>query len=637
MAWHIAKSQVPFVCEGQLFVTLEEEPNQRLIRIEIDPFTQQIQFVPIRDDVNGIINGIGYRITDNLIYGINPLSRNQNGHYLERLDATGNLELLKELNLNDDFGYFAGDVTPDGNFLILIGVDIKNRTFSDFVKVDLRTSNYPVQISKMNASYNIFDIAFDPLTGQLYAYESIQGNLMILDPDDGGVIQQIKTNSIVDEIAGLFFDAFGQLYGYGGTTQNNTLLKINKTSGQITKLISGPAVNNADATACPFTIEMIKTVTPEITVPCREVEYTFSIANGSGEVQTALIFEDKLPADFIIKEIIRNPYIGEVFINAQNNQITIENMAIPPGVDSIKILVDVGASVNGVYKNQAILKNLAVELGTFRVSDNPKTLEKNDSTMIEIIGSPVPDTLDVYHHLCLGESIVLDGTIYGDRYLWSTGSTAPTLQINTEGVYTLLGERDCDKNIIRYQVISDYISVDLPQEPISIRLGDRYFAQPVFVNSQEFFTTRWQVDDTTEVQCIHCLNTNIRPLTHDIFKLIVSNAAGCVDSALIQFRIDRTRRVYLPNVFTPNDDGSNDYFFAQSPDEGVIHKMLIFNRWGDLVYDAKGTALLNHPKTGWDGSLNGRPLDPSVYTYLFEIEYLDGVRDIISGDITLLR
>ncbi len=630
------QAQVPFVCEGQLYLALEEEGHQRLIELRIDPFTQDIDFVPINNSVDGIINGMGYRRTDNLIYGVDPNNDGPNGHYLERLDATGAIEILSRLPLRPSYGYYAGDVTPDGRFLILVGVDRHGVGVSDFVRVDLDDPNYSIRSHPMEALLNIFDIAFDPLSGALYAYDSANGQLMTLDPNDGTVLSRINTNNIVGEIAGLFFNAFGDLFGYGGVEMNNTLLRIDKDSGFISKLLEGPSVRNADATSCPFTIDMIKEVSPNRTVPCQEVIYTFSIANGSGDLQSGILFRDQMPGEFTIKELLRNPYPGDVVISADRRSIEIHDMEIPPGVDSIKLVVEVNDTKDGIYANQSALSGLVRELGEIRVSDDPATLVEDDSTTLEIFGSPVPDTLYIDYQICKGDVLFLDGTMYGDRYRWSTGEQTGVIRVESGGVYELIGERDCDTNVIRYRVSADYINVTIPDSVVFLRLGEAYTVHPILSNSQEFFTARWNIVDTTQVQCPRCLSTTIRPLANEVFELTVQNEAGCVDTAMLRFRVDRTRKVYIPNVFTPNGDGSNDRFYAQSPDFGHIVKMLIFNRWGGIVFESN-TARFNDPRSGWDGSYRGVELDPAVFAYLIEVEFLDGVRKIYSGDLTLLR
>lgn len=79
--------------------------------------------------------------------------------------------------------------------------------------------------------------------------------------------------------------------------------------------------------------------------------------------------------------------------------------------------------------------------------------------------------------------------------------------------------------------------------------------------------------------------------------------------------------IYVPNVFSPNADGSNDIFYPQSfvGSEYQINNMSIFDRWGNLVFQNSNFGL-NQSQQGWDGSFNGELVNPGVYTYM--IEYL---------------
>ncbi len=90
----------------------------------------------------------------------------------------------------------------------------------------------------------------------------------------------------------------------------------------------------------------------------------------------------------------------------------------------------------------------------------------------------------------------------------------------------------------------------------------------------------------------------------------------------------------IPNVFTPNNDGSNDYFFPrQFLTKGLTSfKMDIYNRWGQLVFT---TNSLNG--MGWDGKLNDIPQPEGVYVYVMEATFKDGQIEHHNGNITLLR
>ncbi len=86
----------------------------------------------------------------------------------------------------------------------------------------------------------------------------------------------------------------------------------------------------------------------------------------------------------------------------------------------------------------------------------------------------------------------------------------------------------------------------------------------------------------------------------------------------------------IPNAFTPNNDKKNDYF-TYSDGAIKILKILVFSRWGQLVYNN------TTPETGWDGKVNGS--DGASDVYIYRITYIcgDGAPQEVSGTITLLR
>ncbi len=90
----------------------------------------------------------------------------------------------------------------------------------------------------------------------------------------------------------------------------------------------------------------------------------------------------------------------------------------------------------------------------------------------------------------------------------------------------------------------------------------------------------------------------------------------------------------LPNVFSPNGDGVNDFFFPrQILTRGVISfKMDIYNRWGQLIYETTNT-----DGRGWDGNFNDQKQPEGVYVYLIDATFKDGTIEHHQGNVTLLR
>ncbi len=90
----------------------------------------------------------------------------------------------------------------------------------------------------------------------------------------------------------------------------------------------------------------------------------------------------------------------------------------------------------------------------------------------------------------------------------------------------------------------------------------------------------------------------------------------------------------IPNVFSPNGDGINDFFIPRPlMAKGLLtFKMQIYNRWGQLIFESN-----NIEGRGWDGNYNDVAQPEGVYIYLIDATFKDGEREHKQGNITLLR
>jgi len=95
--------------------------------------------------------------------------------------------------------------------------------------------------------------------------------------------------------------------------------------------------------------------------------------------------------------------------------------------------------------------------------------------------------------------------------------------------------------------------------------------------------------------------------------------------------------IYIPNVFSPDGDGNNDYFTAYG-NESVeyIISMDIFNRWGSPIYSTENIEI-NKDFLGWDGSYAGKKEKNEVFTYYMKIMDLFGNEIEKVGTIQILR
>ena len=109
----------PFECDGDFILSLTEDVStSTFYRLELDPedpSTAVFNRLPATN-AGTIVNAMGYRTTDNYIYGVHP-----ENYELYRVDASGTATFLADLELSDLHIYFSGAITLDGKYLILLG------------------------------------------------------------------------------------------------------------------------------------------------------------------------------------------------------------------------------------------------------------------------------------------------------------------------------------------------------------------------------------------------------------------------------------------------------------------------------------------------------------------------------------
>jgi len=98
-----------------------------------------------------------------------------------------------------------------------------------------------------------------------------------------------------------------------------------------------------------------------------------------------------------------------------------------------------------------------------------------------------------------------------------------------------------------------------------------------------------------------------------------------------------TSSIYVPTVFSPNDDDINDVIAPNAdPSVTMFEYFEIYSRWGELVYSAKGF-VPGQSNIGWDGTHAGKPVNPGVYVYRLSATNKKGKTLIQAGDITLIK
>jgi gliding motility-associated-like protein len=88
--------------------------------------------------------------------------------------------------------------------------------------------------------------------------------------------------------------------------------------------------------------------------------------------------------------------------------------------------------------------------------------------------------------------------------------------------------------------------------------------------------------------------------------------------------------IYIPNVFTPNGDGTNDVF--QYHLIGVKKVFIyVFNRWGEKVFET------DNPNEYWDGTYKGKLLNPDMFVYQIKLVSYDNKQAEFKGSVSILK
>ncbi len=182
----------------------------------------------------------------------------------------------------------------------------------------------------------------------------------------------------------------------------------------------------------------------------------------------------------------------------------------------------------------------------------------------------------------------------------------------------------------------DLFNIDIEPQ-VTLQLGDSYQLNTlVSVPVSEVETVDWF--PVFNLSCTDCLNPIATPSESYTYTVTVVSKQGCKDSAPVFLRVDKTGGVYVPNAFSPDGDGTNDVFmiFSNTKSVSKVKSFLVFNRWGESVYQYFNFEP-NNPAYGWDGMHRNQKMDPAVFIWFAEIEFVDGRIELFKGDVTLMN
>jgi len=115
------------------------------------------------------------------------------------------------------------------------------------------------------------------------------------------------------------------------------------------------------------------------------------------------------------------------------------------------------------------------------------------------------------------------------------------------------------------------------------------------------------------------------------YLITLTSDIGCITVDTLLVKINTTPSIYVPNAWSPNDDGHNDYIAPMTTNIRQLNYFRIFNRWGQKVFET------NVIGVGWNGIFNSKRQPIDVYTWTIEVISTGGVYIKKTGKAILIR
>lgn len=227
--------------------------------------------------------------------------------------------------------------------------------------------------------------------------------------------------------------------------------------------------------------------------------------------------------------------------------------------------------------------------------------------------------LDTSPELCIGTTRILDPGSF-NSYLWQDGSTSRSFMISDTGKYhvRVIDDNQC--------INSDTVQINtLLSPPSNFLPDDTSLCSYSSINLSPILTFSRYVWSTGSI------NPTITVSVPGNYWLQVTDIKGCTgrDSILISAR-ECMIGVYIPNAFTPNNDGKNDIFRALVFGPVKNFELSVFNRWGERIFFTKD------PAQGWNGKIKDKLPQTDVYVWLCKYE-MDDKPYIEKGTLSIIR
>ncbi|MBS1729352.1 MAG: PKD domain-containing protein [Bacteroidetes bacterium] len=269
--------------------------------------------------------------------------------------------------------------------------------------------------------------------------------------------------------------------------------------------------------------------------------------------------------------------------------------------------------------------------------------QASDSITVQVIQPGSLKTMD-NDSLCMGGTILLHAE-GSTQYQWSPATfldnpyqANPVMHATKDTIinYQVTGtdRKNCfiDTGNVRIKVYP-IPGMQILKENITLQAGQSVKIETTATPD----ITQWKWEPSTGLDNPNSANPIASPLQTTTYTCVAINGGGCIarDMVTVHILCDKNN-IFIPNTFSPNNDGMNDAFYPRGTGLFSVKSIKIFNRWGELVF-SNNNVQPNVAGDGWDGNYQGKKAPSDVYVYVMEI-ICDNSKVIpVKGNVTLIR
>jgi gliding motility-associated-like protein len=369
--------------------------------------------------------------------------------------------------------------------------------------------------------------------------------------------------------------------------------------------------------------------------------------NGEGDYRVKLKGENDYCSDTTVQVLrLENPFRVSFEVDkdsiCQNGFVEILNTSAVTDKNNIptKWKWDFGVAAWDTLLVKDPPSKYYYEPGTYAIKLSVTNgLPCTDSFTKVIVVDPAPQLTFVRSDtsFCQGDDVTLNATVeegglnsltwdFGDGGTQYVDVTNLTKSFDVPGVYTITATADyrvCQDSVFTKQILVKPIPlVNLPKDTTLCYLESGFEVFDAINATNDAATYLWSTGDTTQILAV-------KNPGHYGLKVTVDGCTGYDEIV-----VSKDCYINIPNAFSPDGDGINDYFIPRSSETQNIgeFKMTIYNRYGEVIFETNRI-----DGKGWDGRYNGKEQPLGVYVYSIQLEFKNGHKENYTGNVTLVR